>query len=310
MRVLLQFPEGLKQNAYEIAKRYEKEGHIVFISAKACYGACDLPIEEARTLKVDKIIHFGHNQFVKKNIGIEIEYIPWRIDIDTKKTAEIITNLEIKKIILATTVQHSHMMNELKALLEEKCISVLLDKGAIAFENAQILGCDAYAVERLLTSNTVNAIIYIGSGSFHPKALAYLKEEAFKKLPKVYSIDPYTFMVKDITEEIIRLRKIRMNAIAQACFVDKFAVVVSTKIGQRNIGLAEKAKRRLERLGKSAQILICDELSPESIRNFTDIQAIVNTACPRIADDQDKFGMPIINATDLQTFEKMLQSVR
>ncbi|MBI4399825.1 diphthamide synthesis protein, partial [Candidatus Micrarchaeota archaeon] len=65
MRVLLQFPEGLKSKALKIAKKYEKKGYEVFISSSPCYGACDIAIEEAKACKADKILHFGHAEFTK-----------------------------------------------------------------------------------------------------------------------------------------------------------------------------------------------------------------------------------------------------
>ena len=63
MRVLLQFPEGLKQKALEYAVKIEKGGDEVFISASPTFGACDLAIDEARSIKADKLIHFGHGEF-------------------------------------------------------------------------------------------------------------------------------------------------------------------------------------------------------------------------------------------------------
>ena len=63
MKILLQFPEGLKQKAVEIAKKYEKKGDVVFLSAAPCYGACDLALDEARAIGAKKIIHFGHSPF-------------------------------------------------------------------------------------------------------------------------------------------------------------------------------------------------------------------------------------------------------
>ena len=39
MRILLQFPEGLKQKALGHAKALELEGNEVFISASPTYGA-------------------------------------------------------------------------------------------------------------------------------------------------------------------------------------------------------------------------------------------------------------------------------
>ncbi|MEM2918481.1 MAG: diphthamide synthesis protein [Candidatus Altiarchaeota archaeon] len=60
----LQFPEGLKQYAVEIANEIEKKTNakvVIFIGPT--YGACDLKLDTGKKLKLDMIIHFGHNKF-------------------------------------------------------------------------------------------------------------------------------------------------------------------------------------------------------------------------------------------------------
>ena len=69
MRILIQFPEGLKQKALEYAQSLEKEGNEVFISASPNFGACDLALDEARNLKADKLIHYGHAEFNKMDFA-------------------------------------------------------------------------------------------------------------------------------------------------------------------------------------------------------------------------------------------------
>ena len=66
MRVLLQFPEGLKRLALEYAQKYEAQGHEVFVSSSSCYGACDLALDEAKKIGAKKIVHFGHSKFIRK----------------------------------------------------------------------------------------------------------------------------------------------------------------------------------------------------------------------------------------------------
>ena len=77
MRILLQFPEGLKQKALEHAKRLEKGGDEVFISASPTFGACDLAIDEAKNIKADKLVHFGHGEFHKADFNVE--YVPYEM---------------------------------------------------------------------------------------------------------------------------------------------------------------------------------------------------------------------------------------
>jgi 2-(3-amino-3-carboxypropyl)histidine synthase len=57
----LQFPEGLKTYATEVAGEIEeKTGATTVIFVDPVYGACDTKENEARLLGLDLVVHFGH----------------------------------------------------------------------------------------------------------------------------------------------------------------------------------------------------------------------------------------------------------
>ena len=63
--VLLQLPDGLKPKAAEIADFIEdstKAKCLIWLGD--CYGACDIP-QNLQAMKVDMIVQWGHNKFVK-----------------------------------------------------------------------------------------------------------------------------------------------------------------------------------------------------------------------------------------------------
>ena len=62
MKILLQFPEGLKQHALKYAEKLEKEGDSVFISCSPTYGACDIAIDEAKAIKYLSLAIITHFQ--------------------------------------------------------------------------------------------------------------------------------------------------------------------------------------------------------------------------------------------------------
>lgn len=63
-RVGLQFPEGIKTRAVDIAKEIEdKTGVETIIFIDPTYGACDTKDEQAKKLGIDLLIHFGHTKF-------------------------------------------------------------------------------------------------------------------------------------------------------------------------------------------------------------------------------------------------------
>lgn len=62
--VLLQLPDGLKPKAKEIHDNIKKEVDVkIFIYAGSCFGACDTPITEAKYLKVDLLVQWGHSEW-------------------------------------------------------------------------------------------------------------------------------------------------------------------------------------------------------------------------------------------------------
>lgn len=61
----LQFPEGLKEHATEIAEKIEENtGATAVIFMDPVYGACDTKDKDAELLGIDLIMHFGHTDFM------------------------------------------------------------------------------------------------------------------------------------------------------------------------------------------------------------------------------------------------------
>ncbi|MBU0586402.1 diphthamide biosynthesis enzyme Dph2 [Candidatus Micrarchaeota archaeon] len=297
MRILLQFPEGLKKHALDYVKKLESEGHEVFLHAAPVYGACDLALEEAKFINAKKIIHFGHAPFpIYLKPKIKVEYVEWKKDIEPESLSITIPELKkYKKIALGTTVQHSDSISKIIRFLKENGISVLTKKGTLTAYKGQVLGCDSTAIN----IPEAEAILFIGDGMFH--ALAIGEEKP------VYVFNPYTKQFKQINSEIERLRKRRRGAIAAALEAKKFGILISTKPGQFNLKAAKWAKKELEKIGKHSTFLIANEFSPLSIANFMAFDAYVSTACPRIADDTELFEKPILNILMLKELLEMLK---
>ena len=72
------------------------------------------------------------------------------------------------------------------------------------------------------------------------------------------------------------------------------------KPGQNEMqGGVEKIKEKLEKAGKEVFVFIGDTLNPAELENFPQIDAWVNTACPRMVDDQELYKKPVVNALEL-----------
>ena len=288
MRILLQFPEGLKQKALEHARRYESEGHEVFLSASACYGACDLALDEAGWIKADKIVHFGHNRFIRGDLPVKIpvEYIDYKIDVDIPKLEALLPHLAgMKTVALATTVQHIHQLEDMKAFFEKNGKRVLIGKGERAMLQGQILGCDGGAVKSV--EKDADAVVFVGEGMFHPLAMETTKP--------AFAYNPSSGNAKRLDDDIARLRKRRKGSFTLAYSAKSFGILLSTKPGQFNMAGAQWAKKELEKRGRNAAIVTANELEPMALKNFMSFDCYINTACPRMADDTEEFGKPILN---------------
>ncbi|MBI5149065.1 diphthamide synthesis protein [Candidatus Pacearchaeota archaeon] len=70
--VLLQFPDGLKPKATQVAEEIEKQTKATcIIWFGSCFGACDIP--QVQHLKeIDLIIQFGHTEWHVKNKNIKV----------------------------------------------------------------------------------------------------------------------------------------------------------------------------------------------------------------------------------------------
>lgn len=297
MRILLQFPEGLKRHALEYAGRLERDGNEVFLLARATYGACDLPSEEAKALKADKIVHFGHCRFGKSDIGIPVEYVPFGIRVDVAVLdgfAAMLAEKGIAKIGIATTAQHIGQLDEMKALFAKHGIDAIAKRGKLSGREGQVLGCDASALDI-----GVDDVAIVADGMFH--ALAAMRLEG----KSVYAVNPYSGKWKEIGNEINAIRKRERAALAIAYDAKVFGILVSTKGGQFGLAAAERAKRSIEKAGRKAYILVSNELRAQDIDNFMVFDAYINSACPRMIDDTASFRKPMINIGMLKDLLEM-----
>lgn len=306
MRVLLQFPEGLKQEATAHAARLSSQGHEVFLSASASFGACDLALDEARHIGAKKLIHFGHAEFSRMRVpGLKIEYVPYFAVLDWKKAGAMLEKAErllreagAKKIALVFPVQHARNAARVKARLEKAGFKVLVAKGGSHVKYAgQVLGCDGSAAHSGAAARA-DAVVYFGGGKFHPTGLPSGKP--------VLAADPHLNDSYWITDEIARQEKRRNGALLAASQAKTFGILLSTKNGQMNVEGARLAKRLLEKKGRRAEMLVANEFSPLPLANFMKFEAYVNTACPRLADDSEAFGKPIVNAADIKRLLELM----
>ena len=303
MRILLQFPEGLKQKALEYAQKLEKEGNEVFISASPTFGACDLALDEAKNIKADKLIHFGHGEF--HHVDFNVEYVEYQIDAPLEILKDSLAHLQkFNKIGIVTTIQHVHQLVSIKEFYERNNKQVIIGKPyGFAKKPGQILGCDIGSAASI--DRDVDAFVYFGGGMFHPLGALLFTTKPF------LIVDPFN----NKTEFIDRYREIykrkSKGKILSTLDSKKFGIMVSTKNGQHNMNLAKIIKQKIESNGLNAAILVANTFDFESLDNMLEFDAFVNTACPRIAiDDTDRTRKPLLSANELMEVLKMKSELK
>ncbi len=279
-RVALQFPEGLKRHAAEIAGELRNEGLSIIISGDPCYGACDLDLD---TLGMaDLLVHFGHAPVDARESVI---YEPYFLDFDVSVLAHALPLLKGREIGLVTTVQHAHLIPAMEEFLTGKGLCcVVAEGGGRTPMRGQVLGCSWNAARGVAAEE----ILYVGTGLFHPIGVQVATGK------HVVALDPYTGIAEEV-EGSGFLRK-RFAVIERATDAKNYGIILSLKSGQRRQALAEG----LASLSKKAAIVTMHEVCPDELLNLG-FGAYVNTACPRIAyEDQERYSVPVLTPSEFE----------
>ena len=291
-RVLIQLPEGLKPEAPYLAKIIEKFGALPVVSADPCYGACDLATEEAESLGIDLIVHYGHSKLVKYE-RVPTIYVEARATISVeaavKKSLPILE--KCRKRGLATTVQHVQTIDSVRELLLHAGKTVAIgDAGRLSYPG-QVIGCE-YSNAKSIAKD-VEAFLFIGGGRFHALGVALSTSK-----PTIVA-DPYERRAYSIDQEAQKILRQRWASIEEAMKAKTFAVLIGLKLGQKRVDEALGIKEKLEKNEKIAYLFAVREIVPEALMEFPTVGAYVNTACPRISlDDASKFQRPVLTINE------------
>lgn len=308
-RILIQLPDGLKAEGPRLASLVRAEtGAEVFVSAVSAWGACDLSLDAASRLKADLLVHYGHNEFLRDGSnGVPVVYVP------AKSRHEVIPVVEKslplingKAIGLTTTLQHLHTLSQVEKFLTEKGFTVHVPgRGPWAHDTGQVLGCDYFGLRKIQPQ--VDSFLVVGS-YFHGIGAALSVEK-----PTVLA-DPYDGTVRSLNADRERIVRQRFAMIEKARMANRFGIIISTKPGQCNPQIGMSILQQLEEKGKSGVLLYADEVVPEKLMDFIDLEAFVDTACPRLAlDDPERFPKPILTRDEIMvavgawTWEQLLE---
>jgi 2-(3-amino-3-carboxypropyl)histidine synthase len=291
----LQFPDGLRDFYAEVSAAVEEAtGAQTVISADPSYGACDLADDEMQKIKADCLIHFAHTQMphLAKFERMPVYYVRAESTYDVAPAvAKALPLLRGPKVGILGTTQHLHTLPRVADQVRAGGFEpVLLSGDARTSGPGQVLGCNYTAAEK-----AADSYLYIGSGVFHPLGLALNTDKP------IVCADPYNNEVKTMDAERRRFLQQRYGAIASIRDARTFGVLASSKQGQLRWNMAVQLKKRIERRGRKAYLVLIKQFAPEYVVNFRHVDAFVSTACPRVAiDDYGRYPKPIVTPIELE----------
>ena len=305
-KVLVQLPEGIKQNALEISKTIESLGIEVIFSGETSWGGCSIDLQEAKALQVDLIVHFGHSKFI--DVDFPVLYIEVKDELNLKPILEkSLKKLEkFKTLGLSYSIQHRHDIGNIKKFYEDNGKKIIFSskKGLVEYEG-HIVGCQYSGLKEI--ENKVDCFVILGN-NFHSMGAVLSVEKP------VILIDVYNNEIKEMSKLRDKILKQRVISIEKFKEAKNIGIIIEIKPGQKFGSpklLIEKSKEQ----GKNPVVITMNEITPDKIMNFYNIDVFVELACPRIAvDDFAKYHKPILTFKEalvglgIKTWDEILET--
>ena len=287
-RIVLQVPAGLLRNAHDRVEEVRQATHAsVILAGRACFGACDVPTPE-EGVRADLAIVLGHAPIPNVPLPMRTLFVEMREPGgDAAGLARLARSRGLPtRLGLIASVQHLPLLPRLETALTNEGFEVHIGRGDRRLAYAgQALGCNYTGAEAI--ANEVDAFLFVGTGRFHPLGLAFAVERP------VYAMDPRQGTLEPPLDrgELIRRRQLLVASVRDA---RRWGILVSTFAGQNRTATALALQARARTRGRQAEILSFSRLDPADLEG-RDLEAYVNTACPRIAlDDSALYPRPLL----------------
>jgi len=285
--VVFNAPNGLLIKTEELASRIQRLFGIKTITiADPCYGICDTTNQEAEKLGADIVFHIGHNVAMEE-IGKKTILIDAVDDINFDEVLKAsLENLRVyKKIGLCTINQHIHQIEKAKSFLQKNSIKVIVGKGDGFLKDGQVLGCNFSTAFNIRES--VNAFAFLGQSVFHATGIAVATGKT------TFMLDPYYKEVLDVMPTALQMLKRGILSIYKALDANNIGIVIGLKEGQTRLESTQKIEGELKNHGKKVSFIALHEITNERLTQFHNIDAFIQSACPRISIDEE-FNKPVL----------------
>jgi 2-(3-amino-3-carboxypropyl)histidine synthase len=287
--ILVNAPGGILRQTKELVERVkEKYGVTSILSGDSCFGICDTVDDDVEKLQADLALHIGHNAVVT-----EVGHYTYLVDaVDDVEFGDVIESAAkvlapYRRLGLATFSQHLHQLQPTKEKLEAKGFEVVVGRGNNLMLEGQVFGCDfstSYPIR-----DHVDAFAFLGESEFHAVGLALATGKP------TFMLDPYMNEVTDMREAAEVRRKRAVLSVYKALDARVFGVITGLKEGQNMLGRSRWITQRLEMNGRKVVQLALRDIIAERLAPHREIEAFIQTACPRISIDGFAFDRPVLS---------------
>ena len=274
--VALQFPEGLLLFACTISDIIERfTGADTIIMGDVTYGACCVDDYTARALGADFMVHYGHSCLIPIDATlIKMLYVFVDIQIDNQHVMETLRfNFKPHSTIaLVSTIQFVAALQGIHRELKTEFNVVVPQSRPLS--PGEILGCTSPHLP------PVDAIVYIGDGRFHLESIMISNPDT-----PAYRYDPYSkLFTREYYDHDVML-KTRKAAIDEATMARRFGIILGSLGRQGSPSILSHLQEILQRQKKEYVVVLLSEIFPEKLKLFSDVDAWIQIACPRLSID-------------------------
>lgn len=292
-RVALQLPEGLLLFSTVIAEILERFTDAdTVIMGDVTYGACCVDDFTAKALGADLLVHYGHSCLIPidQTHGVKVLYVFVDIKIDSVHFINSVKHNfpPTTHLALVSTIQFVASLHAAAKELRESGYEVTIPQTR-PLSPGEILGCTAPKLPQGCT------LIYLGDGRFHLEAAMIANPTV-----EAYKFDPYEKKFTQEHYDHAAMRKNRFEAIQRAKSAKTFGLILGTLGRQGSTKVLEYLKKRLQHHNKSSVIILMSEIFPAKLQLFSQVDAFVQVACPRLSIDWGTaFEKPLLTPYEL-----------
>ncbi len=299
--IAINAPGGLLKQTRGLMERIKaRYGISSFLIGDTCFGICDTIDDDVEKLNADMALHIGHNAAVQ-TVG-DYTYLIDAID-DVKfdgVLGKVMPFLNgCKTLGLVTFAQHLQQLKPAREKLEAAGFEVRVGRKNNLLLESQIFGCDFSTVYPM--KDEVDAFCFLGQSEFHAVGLALATGKP------TYMLDPYFEEVTDMAEVAEERRKRAILAVYKALDAKTFGVITGLKEGQKMLGRTKWIVDRLEMHGRKVEQFAMRDITPQNLAPYRDVDAFIQTACPRISIDGFAFDRPVLSIPQADALVALLE---